>query len=113
MSTLVYVINHNGRKLMPCKPAKARKLLRAGKAKVAERSPFTIKLLWDCEEHTQEVVLGIDKGSHVTGFSCVGKGQILLSGEIGHRLDVKEKWRHGAPTGETVALGNGTGPPGS
>ena len=76
---------------MPCKPAKARKLLRAGKAKVAERSPFTIKLLWDCEEHTQEVVLGIDKGSHVTGFSCVGKGQILLSGEIGHRLDVKEK----------------------
>lgn len=91
MSTLVYVINHNGRKLMPCKPAKARKLLRAGKAKVAERSPFTIKLLWDCEEHTQEVVLGIDKGSHVTGFSCVGKEQILLSGEIRHRLDVKEK----------------------
>src|SRR5260221_394847 len=101
MSTLVYVINHNGRKLMPCKPAKARKLLRAGKAKVAERSPFTIKLLWDCEEHTQEVVLGIDKGSHVTGFSCVGKGQILLSGEIGHRLDVKEKMETG-PTNRRI-----------
>jgi RRXRR protein/HNH endonuclease len=91
MSTLVYVINGNGHKLMPCKPAKARKLLRAGRAKIAKLSPFTIQLLWECEEHTQQVTFGIDKGSHVTGFSCVGKGQILLAGEIRHRLDVKEK----------------------
>ncbi len=91
MSTLVYVLNQNGHKLMPCNPAKARKLVRAGKAKVAGRNPFTIKLLWDCEEQAQEITLGIDKGSHATGFSCVGKGQILLSGEIRHRLDVKEK----------------------
>ncbi len=91
MSINVYVINHNGHPLMPCKPAKARKLLRDGKASVVHRSPFTIKLLWDCEEQVQEVTLGIDKGSHVTGFCCVGKGQILLSGEIHHRLDVKDK----------------------
>ncbi|HZR43760.1 MAG TPA: RNA-guided endonuclease IscB [Ktedonobacteraceae bacterium] len=89
MSTLVYVINQNGHSLMPCRPAKARKLLQAGRASVARRSPFTIQLLWDCEEHTQEVVLGLDKGSSVTGFSCVGKGHILLSGEIHHRKDVK------------------------
>src|SRR5258708_6782953 len=91
MSPLVYVLNQNGQKLMPCKPAKARKLLRAGRAKVAARSPFTIQLLWDCEGVVQDLVLGIDKGSHGTGFACVGKGQILLSGEILHRLDVKEK----------------------
>jgi len=91
MSSNVYVIHQNGHPLMPCTPAKARKLLRAGKAKVINRSPFTVKLLWDCEEHVQAVTLGVDKGSHVTGFSCVGKGQILLSGEIQHRLDVKEK----------------------
>jgi hypothetical protein len=91
MSTLVYVINQNGHPLMPCKPAKARKLLRERLAKVIGRCPFTIKLLWDCEEHIQEVTLGIDKGSHVTGFCCVGKGKILLSGDIEHRLDVKEK----------------------
>jgi 5-methylcytosine-specific restriction endonuclease McrA len=91
MSTLVYVINQNGHPLMPCHPAKARKLLQAGRARVARRSPFTIKLLWDCEEHTQEIVLGIDKGSSATGFCCVGKGHILLSGEIHHRKDVKEK----------------------
>ncbi|MFL5627584.1 MAG: RNA-guided endonuclease IscB [Ktedonobacteraceae bacterium] len=91
MSTLVYVINQNGHSLMPCKPSKARKLLRDRRAKVIGRTPFTIKLLWECEEQVQEVRLGIDKGSHVTGFSCIGKGQILLSGEIHHRLDVKDK----------------------
>ena len=91
MSTVVYVINQNGKALMPCKPAKARKLLREGRAKVKQRSPFTIQLLWDCEEQVQQVVVGVDKGSHTTGFSCVGKGQILLSGEILHRLDVKDK----------------------
>ncbi len=91
MSAIVYVINQNGHPLMPCKPCKARKLLRDRRAKVENRSPFTIRLLWDCEEHVQEVVVGVDKGSHVTGFSCIGKGQILLSGEILHRQDVKEK----------------------
>lgn len=91
MSCLVYVINHNGRPLMPCKPSKARKLLRDGRAKVKRRSPFTIQLRWDCEEHVQEIVAGIDTGSSVTGFACVGKGEILLSGEIVHRRDLKEK----------------------
>jgi hypothetical protein len=91
MTHLVYVINQNGHPLMPCKPSKARKLLREGRAKVKRLTPFTIQLLWDCEEHIQEVVVGIDKGSSVTGFACVGKGAILLSGEIVHRRDVKEK----------------------
>ncbi|MBC8233967.1 RRXRR domain-containing protein [bacterium] len=88
---LVYVINKNGNPLMPCKPAKARKLLRDKKAKVVNRCPFTIQLLWDCEENVQEVTVGIDKGSHVTGFSCVGNGKILMSGEIHHRTDIKGK----------------------
>jgi hypothetical protein len=88
---LVYVRNKNGNPLMPCKPAKARKLLRDGKAKVVNRCPFTIKLLWDCEENVQEVTVGIDKGSAVTGFSCVANERILLSGEIHHRTDIKDK----------------------
>ncbi len=91
MSVLVYVINQNRHPLMPCKPSKARKLLRDGRARVARRSPFTIQLLWECEEHVQEVTVGVDKGSHTTGFSCVGNGQNLLSGAIEHRRDVKDK----------------------
>ncbi len=87
----VYVKNKNGNTLMPCKPAKARKLLRSGKAKVVSRCPFTIQLLWDCEEKIQPVALGIDKGSRITGFSCVANGQILMSGEIYHRTDIKGK----------------------
>lgn len=91
MQTMVYVKNQNGIWLMPCRPAKARYLLKAGKAKPIKRSPFTIQLLWDCEAHIQEVILGIDKGSTITGFCCVGKGKLLLAGEIHHRQDVKSK----------------------
>jgi hypothetical protein len=49
----VYVLNKNGNPLMPCKPAKARHLLEENKAKVVKREPFTIQLLWNCEENTQ------------------------------------------------------------
>ncbi len=87
----VYVLNKNGTPLMPCKPAKARHLLQDGKAKVVSRCPFTIQLLWDCEHEVQPVTLGIDKGSHVTGFSCVSNGEILMSGEIHHRTDIKDR----------------------
>ena len=87
----VFVHNQDGTPLMPCTPAKARKLLRAGKARVVVRSPFTIQLAWQCEGHVQEVVVGIDKGSSVTGISCVANGKILLAAEIHHRRDVKEK----------------------
>ena len=125
---LVYVRNKDRSPLMPCKPAKAKHLLKAGKAKVFKLKPFTIQLLWDCEENVQEVTIGIDKGSDITGFSCVrfaqprtgagfdtgldtpsaldpsfqgystqvagsqlGNGEILMSGEIHHRTDIKDK----------------------
>lgn len=87
----VYVRNQDGKPLMPCTPAKARRLLRDGDARVVARGPFTIQLCWQCEGLVQEVTLGIDKGSHVTGISCVGNGKVLLSAEIHHRADVREK----------------------
>jgi hypothetical protein len=87
----VYVINKNGNPLMPCKPAKARKLLRDGKAKPVKRVPFTIKLTWDCEENVQPVIFGIDKGSRISGYSAIANGEILMSGYINHRTDVKKK----------------------
>ncbi len=87
----VYVKNHDGAALMPCTSAKARKLLQAEKAKIVDYRPFTIQLCWQCEGHVQEVTCGIDKGSSVTGIACVGNGAVLLSAEIHHRRDVKEK----------------------
>jgi hypothetical protein len=87
----VYVRNQDGHPLMPCTPAKARKLLREGRASVVKYCPFTIQLGWQCEGGVQEVWAGIDKGSSVTGIACVGNGKVLFSGEVHHRQDVKEK----------------------
>ena len=76
---------------MPCSPAKARKLLRAGNAKIVGSRPFTIQLSWQCEGQVQGVTCGVDKGSSVTGIACVGNGRVLLVAEIHHRRDVKER----------------------
>src|SRR6266498_767186 len=87
----VFVRNQDGTPLMPCTPAKARKLLRVGKARVVARRPFTIQLGWQCEGQVQVVTVGIDKGSSVSGLSCVANGAVLLADEIHHRRDIKEK----------------------
>ena len=52
---LVHVLNHHGKPLMPCSPARARHLLKDGKAKVVRRDPFTIKLLFGSSGYTQDV----------------------------------------------------------
>lgn len=88
---VVYVRNADGKALMPCSSAKARKLLKAQKATIVNHRPFTIQLCWHCEGHTQEVTLGIDKGSSVTGLLCTGNATALFAAEINHRQDVKEK----------------------
>lgn len=87
----VFVVNLDGKPLMPCTPAKADKLLDLGKARVIRRKPFTIQLNWQCEGYTQEVILGIDKGSHETGFCATANSKILICDEVHHRKDIKEK----------------------
>jgi len=84
----VYVINKNGNPLMPCKPAKARKLLRDGKALPVKRVPFTIQLSWDCEENLQAITIGIESVRKITGYSAIANGEILMSGYIIHRTEV-------------------------
>jgi hypothetical protein len=67
---MVYVLNLQGKPLMPCKPAKARKLLKSNRAKVVRRIPFTIQLLFECENQTQDITLGVDAGSKKIGLSA-------------------------------------------
>jgi len=81
---------------MPCKPAKARHLLKTGKAKVIKRTPFTIKLLWDCEENTQEVVAGMDTGSKKIGCAAIANGEVVYQSEIQMRTDVSKKMKQRA-----------------
>ena len=58
----VFVLNMRGQPLMPCSPAKARHLLKAGKAVVKRRTPFTIQLRIATGETKQNVTLGVDAG---------------------------------------------------
>lgn len=77
----VYVINKNGQPLMPCKPQKARKLLKANKAEVVKYEPFTIKLKYGSSGYKQPVTLGIDTGSVHIGASASTEKQELYSSE--------------------------------
>lgn len=66
----VFVLNMRGRPLMPCSPARARHLLKAGKAVVRRRTPFTIQLRIATGETKQSVTLGVDAGAKHVGLSA-------------------------------------------
>lgn len=85
---MVYVLNIHGKPLMPCKPAKARHLLRDGKAKVVKRTPFTIQLLFKCDDVTQDIVLGVDTGSKHIGLSATTKDKELYAADVELRSDI-------------------------
>lgn len=85
---MVYVINKNGNPLMPCKETKARHLLRDKKAKVVKKIPFTIQLLFDCEENVQPISLGIDAGSKHIGVSATTENKVLYEADVELRNDI-------------------------
>jgi len=85
---MVYVLNIEGTPLMPCTNAKARKLLRDNLAMVVKRTPFTIQLIFECENQTQEVILGVDAGSKIIGFSATSEKKELFSAEVELRNDI-------------------------
>jgi len=86
----VLVLDKNRQPLMPCHPARARELLRKGKAAVFRRYPFTI-ILKDREGgEVQETRLKLDPGSKVTGIALVADlarrgATVLWAGELTHR----------------------------
>ena len=75
---MVYVINKNGQPLMPTeRHGKVRRLLKAGKAKVIKRCPFTIQLLYDTTNFVQPIILGVDAGSKHIGLSATTEEKVL------------------------------------
>lgn len=97
---MVYVLNKDNKPLMPTnRYAKVRILLKNKMAKVINNKPFTIKLLYDVENHTQPISLGIDSGYLNIGFSAISKDKELISGEvkllqgISERLKEKRMYR--------------------
>ncbi len=84
----VYVLNKNGKALMPCKPQKARILLKEKKAKVINRTPFTIQLLYGSSGYKQSINLGVDAGSKYIGLSATTSKQELFKATVELRQDI-------------------------
>lgn len=86
---MVYVLNQNGQPLMPTKNyAKVRVLLKRGKAKVVNKCPFTIQLLYSSTNYTQKVTLGVDSGSKHIGVSATIKDKVLFEADVELRNDI-------------------------
>jgi hypothetical protein len=93
---LAFVLNRHSQPLMPTSPAKARLLLKQGKAKVVRRDPFTIQLLFGSSGYKQEVVAGMDTGSKTVGSAAIANGRVIYQAEITLRNDVSGKMQQRA-----------------
>ena len=88
---MVYILNKDGQPLMPTsRHGKVKHLLRNKKAKVVKRTPFTIQLLYDTDNYTQPITLGVDAGSKVVGISATTKNKELYASETQLRNDIVE-----------------------
>lgn len=86
----VFVLSNTKKPLMPCRPARARKLLTAGRAAVYRLAPFTIILNDRVDGDTQDIELKVDPGSKTSGMALVGhfeqQGAVVLWGaNLNHR----------------------------
>jgi 5-methylcytosine-specific restriction endonuclease McrA len=85
----VFVVDHNRQPLMPCHPARARKLLNLRRAAVLKRFPFTIILLDRVGGAVQPVQFKLDPGSKQTGLALVAEGkrgkQVIWAAILEHR----------------------------
>jgi 5-methylcytosine-specific restriction endonuclease McrA len=85
----VFVLDKNKQPLMPCNPARARQLLKSGKAAVFRRYPFTI-ILKDREGgDVQPIQVKLDPGSKTTGIAIVAQFKrglyCVYASELHHR----------------------------
>ncbi len=85
--TQVFVLDCDRQPLDPCHPARARELLRAGRAAVFRRFPFTI-ILHDrtrAASVVHEHRVKIDPGSTTSGLALVQGQRVLWAAELTHR----------------------------
>ena len=89
MQNRVFVLATDKTPLMPCHQARARELMREGKAAVFRRYPFTIILRQSTTDGTQPLALKIDPGSQTTGMAVVLTGKqgnrVVWAAELPHR----------------------------
>jgi len=94
---MVFVLNIDGKPLMPCSNARGRELLSKGKAKVIRTEVFTIKLLQKTTDGKQDLTLGVDTGSSKIGSAVLNeKNDVVYLSEIQIRNDISEKMKRRA-----------------
>jgi hypothetical protein len=86
------VLGKNHEPLMPCQPARARQLLKAGRAVVHRLYPFVIRLKDRTTGATQPVAVKLDPGATHTGVAVVRlaainpkQQHVLFTAELTHR----------------------------
>lgn len=84
---VVFVLDANKQPLDPCHHARARELLRKGRAAVFKRYPFTIILRDRLGGHVSSHGLKIDPGSKTTGLAIVQEAtqRVVWAAELTHR----------------------------
>ena len=88
---MVYVLSKSGSPLMPSeRHGHIRKLLKNNLARVIQRTPFTIQLLYDTPNEIQDIALGVDTGSNFIGLSASTEKKEVFSGEVELRNDVHD-----------------------
>ena len=73
MTPKVFVIDREGKPCLATHPARARKLLKEGKAKVYQVVPFTIQLERVIENPVGSFTVGIDDGAKEVGIAVVNE----------------------------------------
>ena len=87
----VFVLSREGYPLMPTTPRRARLWLKARRARVVRRDPFTIQLRFETTSYAQPVTVGVDTGSKAVGLAALANGEVLLQAEVQLRTDISEK----------------------
>lgn len=86
----VFVVDAEGKPLLPCHPARARMLLKAGRAVVERGIPFTIRLKRVVENPVGSLRAKVDDGSKRVGIALVNEytGEVVFRGTLIQRGDV-------------------------
>jgi hypothetical protein len=97
-SSSVFVVDVDGQPLLPTHPARARQLLRDGKAKPYQMLPFTIQLTRRVENAVRDLTVGIDDGAKAVGIAVVDEAsqKVVFAGTIKLRQDVTRKMQQRA-----------------
>lgn len=91
MPNVVFVIDAEGKPLLPTCSARARILLKQGKATIDSMLPLTIRLLYTIDKPVGSFGVGIDDGSVHVGVAIVNDAtnEAVFVGELELRQDVK------------------------